>query len=162
MTKRQAIICDLDGTLCDHSRRQLLIPKDPHSPDAQECWEQYHADLRNDPVIEGTRIILENFNRIPNDCWHGELQDVIIVTGRPERYRTETKGWLKDHDIDYDKMYFRDNGDKRPDYVVKKGIYLNAIEPHFDVKLVIDDRISVVKMWRDLGLTCFQPCEGAY
>ncbi|WP_446680100.1 phosphatase domain-containing protein [Cellulomonas biazotea] len=36
------------------------------------------------------------------------------------------------------------------------------IEPHFDVIGVVDDRRSVVEMWRSRGLVCFQVAEGDF
>jgi hypothetical protein len=46
--------------------------------------------------------------------------------------------------------------------VVKREIYRNLIEPKHNVWFVLDDRNSVVKMWREIGLTCLQVEEGNY
>lgn len=59
-------------------------------------------------------------------------------------------------------LYMRAEGDHRPDWVVKKELFLNEICKKYDVKLVIDDRQQVVDMWRSLGLTCFQVAEGNF
>lgn len=36
------------------------------------------------------------------------------------------------------------------------------IKDKYDVLFAIDDRSSVVDMWRDLGLVCLQCAEGAF
>ena len=52
----------------------------------------------------------------------------------------------------------RKNGDSRRDSIVKEEIFWNDIEPKYNVLAVFDDRDQVVKMWRELGIKCFQ-CE---
>lgn len=56
----------------------------------------------------------------------------------------------------------------RPDYefisdqVLKLRIYEQNIKDKFDVLFVIDDRKSVVDMWRRNGLVCLQCAEGEF
>jgi len=50
----------------------------------------------------------------------------------------------------------RPQHDYRPDAIVKVDLYRREIEPRFSVIGVFDDRRTVVKAWRDLGLACFQ------
>ena len=42
------------------------------------------------------------------------------------------------------------------DSIVKQEIYDNFIKPFYDVILVVDDRESVVQMWRNNGLHVIQ------
>jgi hypothetical protein len=55
----------------------------------------------------------------------------------------------------------RGNGDNRADTVVKREIY-QMYFADADVFGVIDDRASVVTMWRRLGLTVVQVAEGNF
>ena len=51
----------------------------------------------------------------------------------------------------------RDDGDYRKDNITKLEMYNKHIKGKYDVEFVLDDRDSVVKMWRDeLDLTCMQ------
>ena len=59
-------------------------------------------------------------------------------------------------------LYMRAEGDHRPDWIVKKELFLNEISKKYNIELVIDDRQQVVDMWRSLGLTCFQVAEGNF
>jgi hypothetical protein len=74
--------------------------------------------------------------------------------------------WIRKHvfmsDLAPVEIYMRPSGDRRPDFVVKKEIYARDIEPRHNVWFVLDDRSSVVKMWREIGLTCLQVAEGDY
>lgn len=98
--------------------------------------------------------------------------EILFVTGRSEKYREQTVDWLANNlgygDPESQKanisknLYMRKNGDYRPDYVIKEEIYKNKIESRYKVQAVFEDRKTVVDMWRKLGLTCYQPCDGNY
>ena len=85
------------------------------------------------------------------------------MTARGERYAGLSKKWLDDHHIKYDEYYSRKSKDRRDDAIVKKEIYLEKVKNHYDVLFVLEDRLSVVKMWRDeLGLITLQPDWGDF
>lgn len=56
----------------------------------------------------------------------------------------------------------RPAGDKRRDDIIKAEIFDQHIRGHHNILLVLDDRDSVVKMWRSMGLTCLQVAEGNF
>lgn len=84
------------------------------------------------------------------------------LSGRKESAREYTKEWLKYNNILYDKLLMRKDNDDRKDAIVKKEIYDNIIKDNYNVLFVLDDRDSVVKMWRDEGLDCFQVYYGNF
>tara|TARA_R110002020_G_scaffold227539_13_gene438195 strand:+ start:10087 stop:10632 length:546 start_codon:yes stop_codon:yes gene_type:complete len=59
-------------------------------------------------------------------------------------------------------LYMREEGDNRKDSIVKREMYEEYIKPHYNVKLVLDDRNQVVDMWRELGLPCWQVAAGNF
>lgn len=85
--------------------------------------------------------------------------DIIIVSGRDSSCRKETIKWLSDNGIYYNSLHMRQEWDKRSDDIVKRQIAEDSILPFYNIKWVFDDRNKVVKMWRELGLTCFQVAE---
>ena len=143
-----ALIVDLDGTLCKMKNRG---PFDWHLVGEDEC---------NTPVQQ----ILTSWAFLHTDpSWY----KVIIVSGRDEVCRKETEDWLKLHlpPIVLDRMvgpFMRPAGDNRKDTIVKKEIYDREIRDKYFVEFVLDDRASVVEMWRQLGLTCLQVAEGSF
>ncbi len=44
----------------------------------------------------------------------------------------------------------------RKDTIVKEEIFWRDIADNYNVQFVIDDRPSVARMWRELGLKVFQ------
>lgn len=150
MSRKPAIICDLDGTLCniDHRRHYLASqPKD---------WEGFHGNICGDTC----NAVVADYVQ---DLWFGS-DEVFFVTGRMEKYRAATKAWLQEHcpNLSYARILMRRDDDFRPDDQVKLDLYREHIEPYFDVRLVLDDRDHVVAMWRSLGLQCWQVANGAY
>ena len=49
----------------------------------------------------------------------------------------------------------RGDDDYRPDWEVKQEMLDRMRDEGLDPKIAVDDRPSVVMMWRDNGLTCF-------
>lgn len=134
-----AIICDLDGTLA------LLNGRNPY--DASLCEE----DLVNNPIAD-----------IVNRYYSSGDYTVILVSGRSEEHRPQTERWLTQQAIQYDFLYMRASGDNRKDSLVKHEIYQQHIEGQYNINFVLDDRMSVVALWRSLGLTVLQVADGDY
>ena len=136
--KREAIIVDLDGTLAHHNGR------DPYA------WELSAQDTV-DEVVKG---ICEQYE---------DSVDILVCSGRPEAGREIYDQWLSYvADVQVTSMFLRKDDDFRADYIIKKEMYDTDIAPYWDVKFVLDDRNSVVDMWRDIGLKCLQVAPGDF
>ncbi len=129
------VLCDLDGTIA------LIGDRSPY--DAAKC----ELDLVNEPV----RLILETAGKA-----------IVFVSGREDKYKPQTLAWLAKHNIAFDGLYMRQSGDSRKDSIVKKEIYDEFILDKYNVAFVLDDRDQVVRVWRDLGLTCLQVDYGDF
>ena len=131
----EAILVDVDGTLAHIDSDN---PRNPY--DASRAME----DTLDDAV-----------SAIAAMCYkHGYR--VVILTGRHSGHLQVTKDWLSKNGVNYDEIYCRDEGDKRPDYEVKREIFDKHIRDKYNIKFVIDDRPSVCRMWRSLGLKVLQ------
>lgn len=149
--KKDVIIFDIDGTLADVRHRR-------HLAEAKQ-WDEFHGLAHKDTPT----LLADMADMITSHMWF-DWHHPIVITGRPERMRAETKEWIDSQTSvtdDY-KLFMRPEGDKRPDHEIKQEIYKTHIEPFYNVKLVFEDRSSVVKMWRSLGLTCWQVAEGDF
>lgn len=87
---------------------------------------------------------------------------IVIVSGRSEDCRKVTERWLDENNIFYDELFMRASGDNRRDDLVKYEIYRDHIHDNWEVLGVFDDRVSVVRMWREIGLKCYQVEEGDF
>ncbi len=140
--KEQTVIVDLDGTISQKGERG---------------WYEYSKVSGDIPVERIIRLVR---------MLHLNGMNIIFCTGREETCMKQSVEWIRRHvfmnDVEPVEIYMRPTKDNRPDFVVKKEIYRNLIEPKHNVWFVLDDRNSVVKMWREIGLTCLQVEEGNY
>ena len=153
---RPLYIFDIDGTiaLIDHRRHILDEVDDPNR------WRRFYAacnkDLPNDPVIK----TMERLRITGADIW--------FFSGRSAEVRGKTVRWLASntsfmsHDLDHI-LVMRDEGDYTADDTLKRSWYDRMlIEDQQRLVAVFDDRGRVVKMWRDVGVTCFQVAYGEF
>lgn len=142
--KRRAIIVDLDGTLCEKDWRQHLYDATPRD------WDKINAAAEFDQPAEWCMEILKLFAM--------QNYKIIFLTGRAATKHSQevTEKWLMMHvgpGVDYS-LIMRPDNDHRDDTAVKAEIYRRDIAPMYDVLFAVDDRQTVVQMWRDLGVTC--------
>lgn len=133
----RAYIVDIDGTLAHMTGRS---PYD---------WDRVHEDAVAEDVRHLVQTLFEN-------------HIIVVMSGRSEDCRGVTETWLRDNDIPFDELHMRPSGDTRPDTVVKHELFNEFVRHEYEVLGSIDDRVSVVQLWRDLGLTCYQVADGDF
>lgn len=131
----ETIIVDVDGTLAH------ISGDNPRSPyDASRAME----DIPDDAVSTVLAMCY-------NNGYH-----VTILSGRSSKDLDVTMRWLQENNISYDDIYTRQEGDTRPDYEVKQELFNKYIRGKYNVKFIMDDRPSVCRMWRRMGLKVLQ------
>lgn len=141
-----AVIFDLDNTLSDCSDRMHFINR----PTGEKDWDGFHAGCAADPPYEHVLAYAHK-------CAALGLR-IIIMTGRPERYREMTTEWLTRHSLHPTALYMRPEiGRTAPSDAAMKRRWAKMYNPS-EVLMVLDDRASVVEMFRGLGFTtCYPP-----
>ena len=90
---------------------------------------------------------------------------LVFMSGRSDKCQLDTRKWLDKYfqGIDY-QLYMRpDSQYWEKDAKIKLELYLQHIQPYYDVFCVFDDRKQVVDMWRNaLGLNVCQVAEGNF
>lgn len=124
-TLPDAVIIDVDGTLARMNGRGPFE------------WQRVGEDLPRYEVWAAAKGI-------------GGVR--IVVSGRDECCRDETEAWLFTHFRHDGALSMRPAGDMRKDYIVKGEIYEREINGKYNVKAIFDDRASVCRLWRSLGL----------
>ena len=144
---KHTYVFDLDGTLAlvDH-RRDLLAGDKPD-------WHSFNKASLLDPPNEAVASVLRALFDAGYEIW--------IVSGRSDVAELETRGWLAKHAVPFHRLLMRSASDSRADDVLKREWAL-AYDFAERVLAVFDDRNSVVGMWRDLGIPCFQVAEGDF
>lgn len=140
------VIFDLDGTLCDITHRLHHIEGD------NKNWKAFYADC---PKDEPKPAIIE----IAKMCHYDDYR-VIISSGRSENVRAETESWLEKWDVPFDELHMRPDNCYVPDTALKKTwLDQGVFGPIEDILFVVEDRDTMVQMWRSVGLTCLQVAQ---
>jgi hypothetical protein len=88
---------------------------------------------------------------------------IVVMSGRKEQCRRQTEMWLDAQKIEFAELILRAERDDRPDHKTKADLYRRFVAPRYEVAFVIDDRDSVVRMWRTaFKLTVCQVAEGNF
>lgn len=134
-----AYIFDIDGTLA-------------HIPEGGRSPYDYSRVSEDEPDI----AVINLLNELAVN------NHIIVMSGREDSCRGETVDWLVGEFINYDELHMRAAGDTRRDSTVKLELFNEHVRHKYNVRGVVDDRNQVVRMWRDLGLKCYQAQEGAF
>lgn len=146
MSKR-AYIVDIDGTLADISHRLRFIEAQPKQWD--DFFEACSDDLPIEDVIDVVRAIACEQEGVRGP-------EIVYLTGRPERVRDKTNVWLACNGLPAGRLIMRKDGDHRPDTTAKRELMDAIIADGYRIAGVFEDRPSVVRVWREMGLTVFQ------
>lgn len=136
----EVVICDIDGTIADIAHR-LHHVKETEKKD----WKAFYAGIMLDRVRHEVQA------RLQEHILGGRT--VVFVSGRPDRYKTDTLDWLSWTKIPHFTVLMRRSDDHRPDEEVKHEIVLQHFPDLSVIHSVLDDRPRVIRMWLELGLT---------
>lgn len=147
--KPSAIVCDLDGTLCDIEHRRHHV----RTEGKKKNWVAFMEGIKDDTVNKWCKEILHTM---------GGTHSIVLCSGRSENERSATMNWLKENLVSFDNLYMRQSGDSRQDNVVKEIILDFEILTRYTPYFMIDDRTQVVEMWRKRGFVCLQCDRGDF
>lgn len=134
MNKKKALFFDIDGTLAIHTDR---------------AWNEYDKCE--------TDKLCDVFGTLFHALMETDIY-ILVVTGRPSRYRQETNDWLIAKNLMFDALYMRDDGDQRSNREYKRAVLIEKIFPIFDVVSAFEDHPAVVQMLVDeFCIPTFQP-----
>jgi predicted kinase len=153
--KPSAIVCDLDGTLCDVSHRRHFVRKPAGE---KKDWNSFFKGMSDDLPNQWCADVISAMS---------ETSHIVYCSGRPDNWRICTEVWLDKHSLLYlscglASLFMRPRNDSRQDSIVKEIILDFEILTRFTPYFMIDDRQQVVDMWRSRGYTCLQCDEGDF
>lgn len=139
MKSEKVVVCDLDGTLCDIEHRRHFVQQEPKD------WKGFFGAIEHDAV---RTEVSDRLFQLAGE----HSAKVVLVSARPETCRVDTEAWLEwVWQKPYDLLIMREAGDRRPDTEVKSEIFVKYLKNLYIVR-VLDDRPSVIRMWREKGL----------
>jgi hypothetical protein len=143
---QEIAIFDIDGTLADVSERIHHVRKKPKN------WNAFFAGMAQDRAVRSV-------TRLCNMLYEAGVR-IVLCSGRPEQYRAQTVQWLDREGVRYHELRLRRGGDRRADTVAKREMLTGLDKTQ--ILFVVEDRNSVVAMWRAEGLVCLQCAPGEF
>lgn len=140
-----AVIVDLDGTLVNTDQISHFVETRPRD------FESFHLESVNSPV---NICVYDEIVRL-----HGKKQEIIVLSGRLEKFRSLSQYWLNSNKVPYDRLILRDNLDFRPDYIVKGEMY-DFLSLSYLIKVAIDDRDDLIQLWKSKGISEVKKISG--
>ena len=143
--RRMIVIFDLDGTLALTDHRAHFLNRE------KKDWRAFYAACdKDEPCHPIIRTLL---------ALYVTGADCRIWSGRSEEVLEKTVHWLASHGLGMVPVKMREEGDHRPDTVLKKE-WLDDLGQK--PSLIFEDRASVVAMWRENGIVCAQVAPGDF
>jgi FMN phosphatase YigB (HAD superfamily) len=145
---RSIVLFDLDGTLADIAHRRHFVECEP------KRWRDFYAACDKDVVNSAVAETFDAHRAFGHAVW--------IVSGRSDEVRGKTETWLRAYGLWPDRLLMRVAADHQPDHKLKLQWLTDGTIPIEKVLCVYDDRLSVVAMWREEGIPCFQVAPGNF
>ena len=127
-----AVIFDIDGTLAEMHNRTPFE------------WEKVGDDKPRTEIIMMAKGLV------------GAGYTPIFMSGRDSVCMDQTQQWIEQYFPELEghfHLYMRPEGDCRKDTIIKKELFNKYVNHNYNVKLVLDDRPTVSRMFKyDLGL----------
>jgi len=145
-----AVVFDIDGVLADATHRQDVLFS---GPGRRKNWKAFFELAGDDAVIEEVARVTELLD--PDLC-------VVLLTARPTTIQDVTLGWLAEHDLRWDVLVMRPEGDFRSSPDAKRMAVHELRAAGFDLRLAFDDDRRNVDMFHDEGIPCIYIHSGYY
>jgi len=148
------VIGDIDGTTMKVDHRLHYRSRGDYESFTNACVDD--TPIKNNIIV--IRNMLLGFHVRGQECLY------IGATGRRDTVKDIT---IKQHQqcgLPFNDLYMRDGRNKEGDHILKLK-FLEMIRtkyPDYKIVCAFEDRDSVVKMWRDNGITCFQVNYGNF
>ncbi len=146
----EAVVIDLDGTLCNVDHRLHFV-----RCDGKKNWKQFFFGLSEDKPNPWCKAIIDSFVKADGPT-------VVFASGRPDDFQRKTEDWLTSYEFSIKHLYMRCRGDHRADYIAKEIILDFEILTRFKPLFFIDDRKQVADLWRRRGFVCLGCAEGDF
>jgi phosphoglycolate phosphatase-like HAD superfamily hydrolase len=137
-TRDPAIICDVDGTLCDVRKIRHYVERPAGSQRFRANFALFHSASEACPAFPQ---VIQLMRTLALDGYV-----IVVVTAREARWAELTERWLDQHGVQRVELITRRDLDYRPDAVVKAEICAE-IQSCYEPLLAVDDRDDILAVW---------------
>lgn len=137
-TRAPAIICDVDGTLCDVRTIRHYVEQPAGTQRFRANFALFHSASEACPTFPQVTQLISAL------ALGGYA--IVVVTAREARWTELTERWLDLHGVRRAELITRRDLDYRPDAVVKAEICAE-IQRRYEPRLAVDDRDDILAVW---------------
>ena len=150
----RVIIVDLDNCVSDDHHRRHFLEKEPKD------WDSYLDSCHQDSVHPWAVELIDSFIAASEDLTIHDPIGITFVSGRMERVRKKTVGWIMskfsfETEREFD-LYLRKDNDFRKAWIFKEEV-VQGINIENDIVFAMDDDTEIAKMYERNGITCLVP-----
>jgi hypothetical protein len=138
-----AIICDVDGTLCDVRSIRHYVERPEGAQRFRANFALFHSSSEDSPAFPN---VLELVTEL-----EGAGYSLVVVTAREARWAELTERWLDRHGVRRVELFTRRALDYRSDALVKAEI-CDEIQSRYSPRLAIDDRDDILAVWTSASI----------
>ena len=142
-----AVVFDMDGVLSNASGRQHHLRR------PRRDWDAFFEAVGEDELIAEVARLL--------DVLDPDLR-VVLLTARPIRVQPQTLRWLAEHDLRWDLLVMRPQGDYGAARDFKREAVADLRAYGFDLRLAFEDDRRNVDMFHRQGVPCIYIHSGYY
>lgn len=142
-TRSPAIICDVDGTLCDVRTVRHYVERPVGAKRFRANFSLFHSASEACPAFPQVAQLLKTLAL--------DGYAIVIVTAREARWTDLTERWLDKNDVGRVELITRQDLDYRPDALVKAEICAE-IQGRYQPRLAIDDRDDILAVWTEASI----------
>jgi len=144
-----AVVVDIDGVLADATSRQHYVT----TPGRKKDWRRFFEAAGDDPLVAEVARLLDLLDP-------GLV--VVLLTARPVRIREATLAWLGRHEVRWDLLVMRRDGDFTPAVRFKRDTVDQLRAAGLDLQLAFEDDRKNVAMFHEAGVPCVYVHSGYY
>jgi uncharacterized HAD superfamily protein len=146
---KKCIWVDIDGTIANTDHRQHHMQKNPKK-NYKAFHDAMHLDEPHSEILWLIQTLYMDGNQI------------VIATGREEKFKERTVEWLTKHNVPYDALYMCRDGDNRSDAITKLELLEHMQKDGYDPYIFLEDRQRVVDALRVIGKKVLQVAPGDF
>tara|TARA_Y200000002_G_scaffold211913_1_gene174835 strand:+ start:1173 stop:1601 length:429 start_codon:yes stop_codon:yes gene_type:complete len=134
---KKTVICDIDGTIADNKHRQ-------HYMEGKKDWDGFFSEMHLDKpiyqIINKIKILKDSGN------------EIVFLTGRPEKYRLITENWLKKYFSFEINLLMRKDNDRRNKLEIKKELFIQNFKSS-EIECCFENDLELLELWEEIGLS---------
>ena len=142
-----AVVFDMDGVLSDAAGRQHHLERPGRD------WDAFFEAVGEDELIDEVARLLEVLD---------PSLRIVLLTARPIRVQAQTLAWLERHDLRWDLLVMRDQGDYGAARDFKREAVGDLRAHGFELRLAFEDDRRNVEMFHRQGVPCIYIHSGYY